>query len=97
MAEERNSNADFDAYNGDGFLQMYDQQQQFDLGSELERGNVDSTGSEMKHSTSHFDSSSSGLVFMVLLSLCFQEEQSSFIWFFCKYMRNFLRIGFESN
>ena len=66
MAEEKNFNADHNAYHGgDGAVQMYDQQDRFELGSELEGGNADSTGGEVKHSTSHYDSSSSGLVFMI--------------------------------
>lgn len=72
MAEERHYNPDSNAYNGENFLQMYDQQHQFDLGSELEQGNVDSIGSEIKHSTSHYESSSSGLVFFIVL--CYFSE-----------------------
>lgn len=67
MAEERDSNAEFNDSNGEISPPMYDQQHQFDLGSEMEQRNVDSTGSEAKHSTSHYDSSSSGLVSMVIL------------------------------
>lgn len=65
MAGERHYNPDFNACNGENLAQMYDQQKQFDMGNELEQANVDSTRSEIKNSTTQYDSSSSGLVFMV--------------------------------
>lgn len=68
MAEERHYNPDFNlchGENGQNFLQTCNQQEQFDMRNELEQANVDSTRSEIKNSTTQYDSSSSGLVFMV--------------------------------
>lgn len=97
MAEETHSNADFNAYNGDGFLEQFEQPHQFDLGREFERhSNVDSTGCEIKHVTSHYDSSSSGLVqdfdsFIFFIPF-FVEERSGY--HLCKYMHSFRGNGF---
>lgn len=76
-------NPDSNAYNGENFLQMYDQQHQFDLGSELEQGNVDSIGSEIKHSTSHYESSSSGKLFVG--GVAWETTKETFSDYFSKY------------
>ncbi|KAG6593527.1 Heterogeneous nuclear ribonucleoprotein 1, partial [Cucurbita argyrosperma subsp. sororia] len=84
MAEEKNFNADHNAYHGgDGAVQMYDQQDRFELGSELEGGNADSTGGEVKHSTSHYDSSSSGKLFVGGVS--WETTEETFSDYFSKY------------